>query len=124
MNAGVRLKSFSSDRFGLNQDRRAGKRYCSLIVGRRHQLLQPRGNYCSRIRRFRFRVFAVLSAASASFRKSTTGVAIRRFASLVAPISGLVPIPVLCAARSLLIAVQIVGSLWIMRLSPDWSEGR
>ncbi|MGQ0696919.1 MAG: hypothetical protein ACT4PZ_01630 [Panacagrimonas sp.] len=31
-----------------------------------------------------------------------------------------IPAPIMMGAHLLLVAVQIVGSLWIRRLSPDW----
>ncbi len=40
---------------------------------------------------------------------------------LVPPGAGLVPDPVLAAGHGLMAAVQVVGSIWIDRLSPDWS---
>ena len=42
----------------------------------------------------------------------------------IPPASGLLPPALLMTTHGLLIAVQVVGSVWILRLSPDWSEGR
>lgn len=41
---------------------------------------------------------------------------------LCVPISGPVPAPVLMSAHLLVAAVQVVGSIWIKRLSPDWQN--
>lgn len=40
---------------------------------------------------------------------------------LVPPAAGLVPDLVLAAGHGLMAAVQVAGSIWIDRLSPDWS---
>lgn len=40
----------------------------------------------------------------------------------VPPALGWVPGALLMSAHLLLIAVQVVGSVWIMRLSPDWDR--
>ncbi len=41
-------------------------------------------------------------------------------AVLCIPLDAL-PAPVLCAAHIMLAIVQVVGSVWIRRLSPEWS---
>ena len=40
----------------------------------------------------------------------------------VPPASGLIPAALLMSAHGALIAVQVVGSLFIRRLSPDWDD--
>lgn len=40
---------------------------------------------------------------------------------LCIPPSGPLPAPLLIGAHLLLILVQIIGSLWIKKLSPDWA---
>lgn len=41
---------------------------------------------------------------------------------LCVPLSWPVPAPLLMTAHLVLAAVQVVGSLWIKRLSPDWTR--
>ena len=41
---------------------------------------------------------------------------------LCVPLSGPVPAPLLMTAHLAMAAVQIVGSVWIKRLSPDWQR--
>lgn len=43
---------------------------------------------------------------------------------LCVPLSGPVPATLLMTAHLLLIAVQLIGSVWIQRLSPDWEVAR
>lgn len=43
---------------------------------------------------------------------------------LCVPPSGPVPAMLLMTVHLLLIAVQVIGSLWIQRLSPDWETAR
>ncbi len=42
----------------------------------------------------------------------------------VPPSSAWIPAAVLMSAHGLLIAVQVIGSLWIQKLSPDWQPDR
>ncbi|MDP9139545.1 MAG: hypothetical protein M3O62_01980 [Pseudomonadota bacterium] len=41
---------------------------------------------------------------------------------LIQPSQALVPAAVLMGVHGLLIAIQVIGSIWIMRLSPDWAR--
>ena len=43
---------------------------------------------------------------------------------LCVPLPGPVPATLLMTAHLLLIAVQLIGSVWIQRLSPDWEVAR
>lgn len=43
-------------------------------------------------------------------------------ALLCVPLSGPLPAPLLMTAHLGMAAVQLVGSLWIKRLSPDWKR--
>ena len=43
-------------------------------------------------------------------------------AVLCLPINGPVPIALLMAAHLSLTAIQVIGSLWIKRLSPAWEQ--
>ena len=42
----------------------------------------------------------------------------------IPPASGLIPTVVLIGLHVTLTMIQLIGSLWITRLSPDWTQGR